>query len=108
MASSAVLEHAGQGTASTFDPLTLASDLRDVCRIYARLFEGLHRSRWDTPVRRGRDEWTLRETIAHLCALNGDGVDSIQHRLRGETYAFRGLDDRYQLNAYNAPGSTLI
>jgi hypothetical protein len=52
----------------TFDARTLANDLHDVNRIYAHLFAILDTTRWDTPARRGRNEWTLHETIAHLCA----------------------------------------
>jgi hypothetical protein len=89
---------------TTFDPLTLADDLHEVHHIYACLFATLDTTTWDRPARRGRNEWTLHETIAHLCALNGAGLESIEHTLRGETYTFRGLDTRYQLNAYNRNG----
>lgn len=89
---------------ATFDPQTLAHDLSEVHDIYARLFGALDTSTWDEPVARGRKEWTLHETIAHLCALNGAGIESIQRTLRGEPYTFRGLDDRYHLNAYNRHG----
>ena len=84
----------------TFDPQTLADDLCDVHRIYANLFAGLDHAAWDQPVRGGAKEWTLHETVAHLCALNGAGLRSIQHTLRGETYTFDGLDDRYQFTEY--------
>ena len=50
------------------------------------------------------EEWTLHETVAHLVALNGAGLESIQHALRGEPYTFIGLDNRYELNAYNRKG----
>ena len=66
------------------DPLTLADDLRDIHQIYARLFASPDTTRWDSPPRRGHKEWTQHETIAHLCALNGAGLDSIKHTLRGE------------------------
>jgi hypothetical protein len=89
---------------ATFDPHTLANDLYAVHDIYARLFATLDTTRWDEPVARGRKEWTLHETIAHLCALNGAGLASIQHTLRDEPYTFRGLDDRYRFNAYNRRG----
>jgi hypothetical protein len=46
----------------------------------------------------------LHETIAHLCALNGAGLESTKQTLRGETYTFVGLDDRYKFNAYNRTG----
>lgn len=89
---------------TSLDPLILAVDLRGVCDIYTRLFATLDTSRWDQRSRRGRNEWTLHETIAHLCALNGDGLESITHTLRGEHYTFRGLEDRYQFNAYARRG----
>ena len=88
----------------TFDARTLANDLHDVNRIYAHLFAILDTTRWDTPARRGRNEWTLHETIAHLCALNGAGLESVKHTLRGESFMFSGLDSRYQLSAYNRKG----
>ena len=49
-------------------------------------------------------EWTLHETVAHLCALNRAGLESIKHTLRGETYTFVGLETRYEFNAYNRTG----
>jgi hypothetical protein len=72
--------------------------------IYADLFQSLDTTGWDKPSQRGRKEWTLHETIAHLCALNGAGVESIIHTLRGETYTFRGLESRYHFKAYNRDG----
>jgi hypothetical protein len=88
----------------TFDPQTLADDLREVRRIYAEFFAALNESDWDKPVKGSSREWTLHETIAHLCALNGAGLESIKHTLRGEPYTFVGLEDRYKLNAYNRTG----
>jgi hypothetical protein len=89
---------------TTFDPALLATDLDEICRIYADLFATMDATRWDEPVKRGRNEWTLHETIAHLCALNGAGLDSVIHSLRAEPYVFDGLDTRYQLNGYNRKG----
>ena len=91
-------------TETALDPALLASDLHEVNEIYARLFAALDTGRWDAPARRGRHEWTLHETIAHLCALNGAGLESLKHALQGESYTFRGLDSRYLLNAYNRKG----
>ena len=88
----------------TFNPQALAADLGEVRRIYADLFSGLTQAGWDRPVRGSPKEWDLHETVAHLCALNGAGIESIQHALRGEPYTFNGLDDRYQFNAYNRQG----
>lgn len=88
----------------TFDPQTLADDLFEVRRIYAQFFVGLAEADWDKPVKGGSKEWTLHETIAHLCALNGAGLESIKHTLRGEPYTFSGLDNRYEFNAYNRKG----
>jgi hypothetical protein len=89
---------------TTFDPQTLADDLSEVQRIYAGFFAALNESDWDKPVKGSPKEWTLHETIAHLCALNGAGLESIKHTLRGEPYIFTGLEDRYKLNAYNRKG----
>jgi hypothetical protein len=89
---------------TAFDPQTLADDLSEVHRIYARFFAALDDASWDQPAKRGSKEWTLHETIAHLCALNGAGLEAIQHRLRGEAYTFSGLDNRYRFNAYNRKG----
>ena len=88
----------------TFDPQTLADDLLEVRHIYARFFASLDETRWDSPVKGGPKEWTLHETVAHLCALNGAGLESIQHTLRGEPYTFIGLDSRYEFNAFNRMG----
>ena len=88
----------------TFDPQTLADDLVEVRRIYAEFFTALDESDWDKPVKGGSKEWTLHETIAHLGALNGAGLESIKHTLRGEPYTFIGLENRYELNAYNRKG----
>jgi hypothetical protein len=89
---------------TTFDPQTLADDLSEVRRIYAEFFATLDESSWDKPVKGGPQEWTLHETIAHLCALNGAGLESIKHTLRGESYTFVGFENRYKLNAYNRKG----
>lgn len=88
----------------TFEPQTLADDLSEVHRIYERFFAGLANADWDKPVKGGAKEWTLHETVAHLVALNGAGVESIKHALRGEPYAFVGLENRYIFNAYNRRG----
>ena len=87
-----------------FDPQTLADDLCEVRRIYADFFSGLDADRWDLPVKRGSREWDLHETVAHLCALTGAGLESIQYLLRGENYVFDGLIDRYHFNAFNRRG----
>jgi hypothetical protein len=89
---------------TTFDPQTLADDLGQVRRMYARFFASFNPDRWDIPVKGGATEWTLHETVAHLCALNGAGLESIKHGLRGEPYTFVGLDSRYVFNDYNRRG----
>ena len=89
---------------TTFDPKTLADDLLEVRRIYSEFFASLDETRWDKPVKGGTKEWNLHETVAHLCALNGAGLESIQQALRGETYTFSGLESRYKFNAYNRTG----
>ena len=76
----------------------------EVRRIYAQFFAELDEVDWDKPVKGGPKEWTLHETVAHLFALNGAGLESIKHALRGETYTFAGLDTRYEFNAYNRKG----
>ena len=88
----------------TFDPLILAADLGEVRRVYAQFFFELDETAWDKPVKGSSKEWTLHETVAHLVALNGAGLESIKHTLRGEPYTFVGLDDRYKFNAYNRKG----
>jgi hypothetical protein len=87
-----------------FDPQIMAADLLEARRIYAEFFAGLDETIWDKPVKGGSKEWTLHETVAHLCALNGDGLESIQHTLRGESYTFVGLEERYKFNAFNRKG----
>ena len=61
----------------TFDPQTLADDLRVVRCNYARFFAGLTAADWERPVKRGPNEWNLHETVAHLCGLTGAGLESI-------------------------------
>lgn len=87
-----------------FDPKTLADDLVEVHRIYSSFFAALDESNWDKAVKGGPKEWNLHETVAHQCALNGSGLESIQHTLRGEPYTFVGLEDRYKFNAFNRKG----
>ena len=89
---------------TTFDPQTLADDLCAVHHMYAHFFAGLAQADWDKPLQRGHKEWNLHETTAHLVALNGAGLESVKHALRGESYTFRGLDTRYALDAYNRKG----
>lgn len=88
----------------TFDPQTLADDFLEVRRIYAEFFGSLDETRWDKPVKGGSKEWTLHETVAHLVALNGAGLESVRYALRGETYTFAGLESRYELLNYNRKG----
>lgn len=89
---------------TTFTPQTMGDDLLAVQRMYADFFGQIKASDWDKPSKRGAAEWTMHETVAHLCALNGAGLDSIKHRLRGEPYEFEGLTDRYVFNEYNQKG----
>jgi hypothetical protein len=88
----------------TFDPQTIADDLLEVRRIYSEFFATLKEADWDKPVKGGPKEWDLHEAVAHLCALNGDGLESIKHALRNEPYTFVGLENRYQLNSFNRKG----
>ena len=89
---------------TTFDPQALADDLTEINRIYSRFFATLDESSWDKPAKGGPKEWTMHETVAHLCALHRTGLESINHALRGEPYTYVGLENRYQLNAYNRKG----
>src|SRR5690242_8940609 len=89
---------------NTFDTQALADDFLEVHRIYAEFFDSLDESSWDKPVKGSPKEWNLHETVAHLVALNGAGLESIKHALRGEPDTFVGLEDRYQFNAYNRKG----
>lgn len=89
---------------NTFDPETLADDLLEVRRIYAQFFAELYGVDWDKPVKGGPKEWTLHETIVHLTALSGSGLEGIKYSLRGEPYTFTGLDSRYDFNAFNRQG----
>ncbi|HZD56864.1 MAG TPA: SCP2 sterol-binding domain-containing protein [Anaerolineales bacterium] len=91
-------------TGKTFDFQTLADDLCEVQRIYASFFSGLSEADWERPVKGAPKEWNLHETVAHLCALNGDGLESIQCALQREPYVFEGLSDRTQFNSYNRRG----
>lgn len=87
-----------------FDPQLLANDLCEVHRIYADFFSSLMTEDWERPVRGSSKEWNLHETIAHLCALTGAGLESIRSTLRGREYTFAGLNDRCHFNAYNRHG----
>jgi hypothetical protein len=87
-----------------FDPAILARDLNEVRNIYARLFTSVDPDRWNRPSRGGGKEWTRLEAIAHLCALNGAGLDCITQTLKGLTYTFVGLETRCQLNEWNRKG----
>jgi len=88
----------------TFDSQTIADDLLEVRRIYAEFSAAIKEADWDKPVKGSPKEWNLHETIAHLCALNGDGLESLKYALRGEPYIFVGLEDRYKLNTFNRKG----
>ena len=87
-----------------FDPQILADDICEVHRIYSGFFAGLKMENWDKPIKKGSAEWTLHETVAHLCALTGAGLESIQSTLGGQNYIFNGLVDRYHFVAYNRRG----
>src|SRR5574339_824842 len=87
-----------------FAPQLLADDLCEVHRIYADFFSSLKTEDWERPVKGGSKEWNLHETVAHLCALTGAGLESIRYTLRGENYTFAGLIDRYHFSAYNRHG----
>ena len=83
----------------TFDPQILADDLYEVRRIYAEFFARLDEAAWDKPVKGGSKEWTLHETVAHLCALNGAGLESIKHALRGDLRLFLRMNTLFSVDA---------
>ena len=85
-------------------PQILANDLCEVQQIYANFFTSIDITDWEKPAKGGSEECNLHETVAHLCALTGAGLESIQSTLRGQTYTFAGLNDRYQFTAYNRHG----
>jgi hypothetical protein len=87
-----------------FDPKTLADDLDEVHHIYSSFFAALDESNWDKAVKGSPKEWNLHETIAHLCALNGSGLEGIKHSVRRESYTFIGVEERYKFNAFNRKG----
>jgi len=89
---------------NTFDPQTIADDLLEVRRIYVEFFAAINSADWDKPVKGSPKEWNLHEAVAHLCALNGDGLESIKYTLRGEPYTFVGLEERYKFNTYTRKG----
>jgi hypothetical protein len=86
------------------DPQTLAADLRIIREAYVSLFASIDREALARTGRADHGGWTMREVAAHLGALNGAGIESVRHTLRGEDYRFEGLDDRYHFNAYNRAG----
>lgn len=88
----------------TFDNIVLANDLCEVRRIYENFIVGLTEADWNREVKGSPKEWNLHETVAHLCALNGAGLESIQSALKGEAYVFKGLNNRYQFNGFNRRG----
>lgn len=87
-----------------FEPTTLAEDLCEVRRIYANFFADLTNADWNRAVKASPEEWNLHDTVAHLCALNGAGLESIQCALQGESYVFKGLNHRHQFNDFNRQG----
>jgi hypothetical protein len=88
----------------TFDLQTVADDMGEVRRIYAEFFARLTDEDWERPVKGSPKEWNLQHTVAHLCALSGTGLASIEAALRGESYHFEGLADRYQFDDFNLRG----
>lgn len=87
-----------------FNPQLLAADFSVLQRIYTEFFNNLTATDWTRPVKGAPREWNLAETVAHLCALSGAGLESIEAALRGENYVFSGLENRYQFNDYNRKG----
>ena len=88
----------------TFDTLTLANDIFEIRRIYEGFFARLTEEDWERPVKGYPKEWNLQETVAHLCALNGDGLESIRCAANGKDYEYVGLPDRYKFSEYKRRG----
>lgn len=86
---------------TAFIPQLLAQDIETVRENYAAFFARLSDADWSRPAPRGKGEWNLRETVAHLCALTGEGNQSMLAALRGEHHTLVGLRDRYDFEAYN-------
>lgn len=84
-----------------YDPDLLAADLRRVHDIYADFFATVTDADWDRPVKGGEHEWTMHETVAHLCGLIGVGQRGIQAALRGEALTVPGLSNRFEFNQFN-------
>lgn len=87
-----------------FAPQILADDLDELYQVYSDFFASIQTPDWDKPVKGSPEEWNLHETVAHLCALNGSGLESIKNGLHHLPYTFVGLDDRYHFNSYNRKG----
>jgi hypothetical protein len=86
------------------DPQVLSLDLRAVRGVYTQFFDSIDPAALDRTGKADAGGWTLREVVAHLGALNGAGIESVRHTLRGESYTFEGLDDRYHFDGYNRAG----
>jgi len=89
---------------AAFNPQILSKDLLEVRRIYADFFAGVTGEDWVRPVKGGPREWNLHEVVAHLCALSGAGLESVECTLAGKPYVFDGLATRYDFNAFNQRG----
>ncbi len=87
-----------------FSSKALAGDLFELRQVYSGFFAAIRTSDWDKPVKGSPQQWNLHEAVAHLCALNGAGLESIKNGLRRQPYTFVGLDDRYHFNSYNRKG----
>ena len=88
-------------TLNPYDPPTLASDLARVHDIYAGFFNRVTPADWERPAKRGDHEWTLHETVAHLCGLINVGQHGIAAALRGEVFHIQGLTNRFEFNQFN-------
>ena len=88
-------------TTTAFDGDLLATDLRRVHDIYTAFFATVTAADWDRPVKGGGHEWTLHETVAHLCGLIAVGQRGIQAALCGESLSVPGLTDRFEFNQFN-------
>lgn len=59
------------------------------------------------PVRGSPHEWNLHEDVAHVYALNGDGLQSVRCVLERARYTFESLADHYKFSMHKTrEGST--
>jgi hypothetical protein len=88
-------------TSTAFEGRWLAADLQRVHDIYAAFFSTVTDVNWDRPVKGSAHEWTLHETMAHLCGLIAVGQRGIQAALTDEPLSVPGLTNQFEFNQFN-------